>query len=344
MKNVNIVVMGFGNVGRAFVKTVSLKKKVIAEKYGVNINIVAVGDSKGVAIKKEGFDEYELLKMSELPRSSLHMFSPYGRQGVDIEEIYRETEPHIHVELTPSNYLTGEPGYSNILFALRNNVHVVTANKAPLVLHYNEIISEARSRGLSVRFRATVLGGTPFLEMLSSMKSHDIERVEGILNATTNYILTEMHENLVDFEQALKKAQAIGVAEADPTLDIEGFDAAAKLCIISHIIGKPVDMNSVYRESLSKVTLKDVLDAVRQGQVIKYIALLDTQNKVASVRIVRLSRDNILAQVGGVLNAVRVKTDATELFFVGRGGGRIETAHSVFDDVLSIVLEKVINK
>jgi homoserine dehydrogenase len=338
MKNVNLAVIGFGNIGRAFVKTLALKRKVLLEKYGMSLNVVAVVDSKGMAIKPSGFDDYEMLKLCEVPRSGIHMLGSYVKQGVDLEELYDKASPDIHVELTPANYATGEPGYTNIMIALKRGAHVVTANKAPLVLYYKEIMEEARVKNLAVKFRATVMGGTPFLEMLSSMKSHDIEKVEGILNATTNYILTEMHENLLDFEQALKKAQALGIAEADPTLDVKGFDAAAKLTIISYVIGKPININSVYRESVTQITLKDVLDAVKQGQVIKYIASLDTQKIVASVKIERVPRDNIFAQINGTLNGVRIKSDATELFFIGRGGGRIETAHTVLDDVIEIVL------
>jgi len=338
MKSINVAVVGFGNVGRAFVKTLALKRKTLSEKYGININVVAIADSKGMVIKPSGLDDYEMLKLCEVPKSGIHMFGSYAKQGVDIAEIYDKAAPDIHVELTPANYATGEPGYTNIVFALKRGAHVVTANKAPLVLYYREIVEEARIRRLMIKFRATVMGGTPFLEMLSSMKSHDIEKVEGILNATTNYILTEMHENLLDFEQALRKAQALGIAEADPSLDIEGFDAAAKLVIISYVIGKPINISSIYRESVAQISLKDVLDAVKQGHVIKYVAALDTQKMVASVKIEKVPRDNVFAQINGTLNGVRIKSDATELFFIGRGGGRIETAHTVLDDVIEVAL------
>jgi homoserine dehydrogenase len=338
MKNVNIAVIGFGNIGRAFVRVLALKRKLLAKKYGVNINVVAVVDSKGMVIKPSGLDDYEMLKLCEVPKSGIYMFGSYAKQGVNVEEVYSKAAPNIHVELTPANYVSGEPGFTNIMLALKRGAHVVTANKAPLVLHYEDIMAEARVRKLAVKFRATVMGGTPFLEVLASMKSHDIEKVEGILNATTNYILTEMHDNLLDFEQALKKAQALGIAETDPTLDIEGFDAAAKLTIISYVIGKPININSIYRESVTKITLKDVLDAVKQGQVIKYIASLDAQKMVASVKIERIPRENVFAQINGTLNGVKIKSDATELFFIGRGGGRMETAHTVLDDVLEVAL------
>uniref|UniRef100_A0A7J3ZK67 Homoserine dehydrogenase n=1 Tax=Fervidicoccus fontis TaxID=683846 RepID=A0A7J3ZK67_9CREN len=338
MRNVKLAVIGFGNVGRAFIKTIALKRMVISMEYGIEINVVAVADSKGMVVEADGLTSYEMLKLCELLRSEIRLFSSYAKPSVDIAEIYDKTAPDIHVELTPSNYATGEPGYTNIMFAIKRGAHVVTANKAPLALHFREIIEEARARKLEVKFGATVMGGTPFLEVLSSMRSHDIERAEGILNATTNYILTEMHEEPIDFDEAPRRAQALGVAEADPTLDIKGFDAAAKLTIISHVVGKPIRIDEVRRESLAGVKLKDVLDAVKQRRVLKYIASLDLREKSASVKIEKVPRSSIFARVSGTLNRARVKSDAAELFLIGKGGGGTETAHTVLDDVIDIAL------
>jgi homoserine dehydrogenase len=338
MKSMNIAIIGFGNVGRALVKTIALKRKMLIDKYDVSLNVVAIADSRGMVIKPNGLSEYEMLKLCEIPRSCIYMFTPYAKQVVDLDEIYNETQPQIHVELTPANYVTGEPGYRNVLFALRRGAHVVTANKAPLALHYREVVEEAKARGCSVEFTATVMGGTPFLRALISMRSHDIEKVEGILNATTNYILTEMHENLLDFEQALKKAQTIGVAEKDPSLDVEGFDAAAKLTIISNVVGKPVNMNEIYRESIINVSQRDIMYAIKQNYVIKHVAKLDVQRGVASVKVEKVPKNSLLAHVNGTLNCAIIKSDVTELSFIGSGGGRLETAHTVLDDVLKVAL------
>ncbi len=338
IKRIKIVVIGFGSIGRALAKVIALKRKTINNKYGILIDVVGVVDSKGMALKADGFDEYELLKLCEVPRSGVNLFKPYAYQGVDLDVLYNSTQPDVHIELTPSEYSSGEPGISNIIYAINRGVHVVTANKAPLVLKYREIMSSALSKGVEIRFRATVLGGTPFIDTLMSLRSHDIERIEGILNATSNFILTEMHEKLVDFNEALRMAQALGVAEANPTLDVDGVDAAAKMVIISNILEKPLKIEEIYRESISRVTLRDIIDAVRQGYIIKSITFFDVRGGKASIKIVKIPKSDLFAQINGIMNGVRIRSDATEIVFIGRGGGGIETAHSILDDVISIAL------
>ncbi|MCS7111322.1 MAG: homoserine dehydrogenase [Ignisphaera sp.] len=338
-RRVKVLLIGFGSVGRALAKVIALKRKIINSRYGILIDVVGVADSKGMALKAEGFDEYELLKLCEVPRSGVNLFKPYAHQGVDLNILYSNTQPDVHVELTPSEYTSGEPGLSNIMYAIDRGAHVVTANKAPLVLKYKEIVSRALSRGVRIKFRATVLGGTPFISTLTSMRSHDVERIEGILNATSNFILTEMHEKLVEFTDALKMAQALGIAEADPTLDIDGVDAAAKIVIISNILERPLKIEEINRESISRVSLRDIIDAVRQGYVIKSIASFDVRGGKASIRIAKIPRSELFAQINGVMNGVRIRSDATEVVFIGRGGGGIETAHSVLDDIVSLSFE-----
>jgi len=323
-----VAIIGFGAVGRALAR-------LIAEKHHGNerLKIVALADSRGMVLKHSGFSSYELLKLCELPRSGLKEWP--GALDLDLELLYNEVWPDVHVELTPANYETGEPGMSNIVYAISSGAHVVTANKAPLALKFSELMDLARKRGVSVRFRATVMGGTPLIDMLLSVRSYDVESVQGILNATTNFILTEMHTKLMPMEEALKKAQAIGVAEMDPRLDLEGWDSAAKITILSNVIGKPIRLQEVAREPLA-IKLSDVVECLREGFVVRYIAALERDGK-AYVKPVKLGKEDPLAGISGIINAVRITTTIGEIFFAGKGGGGLETAYNVLDDVTAVI-------
>ncbi|MBP1357585.1 MAG: hypothetical protein JZD40_03750, partial [Sulfolobus sp.] len=211
-----------------------------------------------------------------MPRSKISEFEGYGSRNKTIKEVYDEIKPGIHVELTPSNYNDGEPSTSNILTALSYGCDVVTASKSPLVLYYDEIINLARKKRLNVKFRATVMGGTPFIDLLSSLKSYEIIKIEGILNATTNFILSTMFDKLIPYEKALEEAKSIGIAEADPSTDVKGIDASAKLVIISRILGYKLKLNEIVRDDASSIKLEDVISSIKEEKVIKYIASLES--------------------------------------------------------------------
>jgi homoserine dehydrogenase len=329
----SVAVIGFGTVGRSLARLIAEKFDYV-EKLGIRLKVVALADSKGMVLKPDGFNNYELLKLCELPRSSLKNWP--GALDFDLKLLYDEVQPDVHVELTPANYETGEPGLSHIVHAINSGAHVVTANKAPLALKFHELMELARQHEVDIRFRATVMGGTPLIDTLLSIRSYAVESIQGILNATTNFILTEMHSRLISMEEALRKAQAIGVAEADPRLDLEGWDPAAKIVILSNVIGRKLNLHDVLREPLT-VKLSDVIECLRENQIIKYIAGLERSSK-AYVKPVRLSKDDLLAGISGTLNAVRITTTVGEILFAGKGGGGFETAYNVLDDVIAVVM------
>ena len=335
---VRIAVIGFGNVGRGLVKTIALKNDELARKLNIAVKVVGVVDSKGMALKKDGFTDIELLKLLEQPRSSVGSYAGYGRNYVDVEELYSEVQPEIHVELTPANYDTGEPGLSNIKRALNYGLNVVTANKSPLVKAFGELTAMAQAKNVKFKYTGTVMGATPFLRALTWMRAHRVEYLRGILNSTSNYILTLMEEKLLNIEDAVKEAQLIGLAESNPSLDIDGFDAAAKLVIISNSLGHPIKFQDVERSSLRRIDLRDIVVAIKNGYVYKQISTLDLVKKRASVNVEKIPMSDVLAGVKGVMNAVHIATDIGEYFFQGKGGGGIETAHTVLNDILEIAL------
>ncbi len=334
--DVRVLVVGFGHVGRAFARLTALKGSLVERRFGVRVKIVGVVDSRGAALKPEGFSGAELLKVSEVPRSSVCFSEPYGVCGLSLKSLYDSVQPDVHVEVTPSNYVSGEPGLSNVMFALSRGANVVLANKAPLALKFDDIMGSARARGLKVKFRATVMGGSPLIDTVLSLRSHEVKKVYGIFNATTNYILTLMHESLIGLDEALKTAQAMGVAEADPSLDIDGWDAAAKLVILARLLGLKLNISGIARESLSKVTLRDVVEALKRNSVIKHVAGFDALSGEAWVKPETLSSDSVLSKVNGLLNAAVIETDVCDYILIGKGGGPVETAHSLLDDIVSI--------
>ncbi len=336
-----VFINGFGCVGRALAKIIAEKQDIIEKKYGLRIKVVAIKDSRGAVFSHEGLSISDLLKLIEYPRSSIGLYEPYGEMNTGLDEIYDRCSPDIHVELTPSNYDGGEPGISNVFYALSRGANIVLANKAVLVYKYWEIMDIAKKKGLDVRYKATVMGGSPFIDILYSLKTIHISRIYGILNATTNYVLTIMHEHLVSFEEALEKAKSLGVAEKNPEYDIEGIDAAAKLVIISNTLGIPLRINDIKRISLKNISLKDVVDALRENKIIKYIARIDFEEQVAEVIPKKIEYNNKLAGINGLMNAVVIEHEYGDIFFSGKGGGCRETASMILEDILSASLRGV---
>ena len=337
VKKASIIIVGFGSVGRNLAKLIAFRNKIIEDKYDTRINVSAILDSRGAVVKEEGFTPYELLKLCELPRSSVSSYKPYGFPSAKLKDVYSKIIPDVQVEVTPSNYENGEPGLSDILYALKNKVNIVSSNKAPFVLAYKRLMDMASKNNVQIRFKATVMAGTPLIDLLNGLKGYDIESVEGILNGTTNFILTEMHENLLSYSEALKKAQALGIAEANPDLDVKGWDPAAKLVIISNVIGQPIELSRVDRDDLSRLDIKEIYKAIKENKVIKFIASLNIKEKKASVKLTKIPREDILASVNGTLNAVKIRTDVNNITLIGKGAGGAETAHAILDDLIGII-------
>ena len=336
VRRVKVAVVGFGTVGRSLVRLITLRGDVLERKYGIRVSIVAIVDSKGAAVNSGGFSAYDLMRLCEVPRSRVSSYGQYGIPDASIVDVYERVTPDVHVEVTPSNYQDGEPGFGNVMYAIESGVNVVSANKGPFALKYREVTGLAERKGVRVRFKATVMAGTPLIDLLMGLKGYEIDYVEGILNATTNFILTEMQDKLISYEEALDKAKALGIAETDPSVDVKGLDAAAKLVIISNVIGSPVSLSSIGLDDLSTLKVSDVYSALREGKTIKYVARLDIRERRGQVRIRKVPRDSIFGSTSGTLNAVRIVSDVNEISIVGYGGGGLQTAHALLDDIITV--------
>ncbi|TMI90490.1 MAG: homoserine dehydrogenase [Bacillati bacterium ANGP1] len=234
-----------------------------------------------------------------------------------------------------------EPARTLLLDAIRRGKSIVTANKQLLAQHGPDLFAEAKRAGVDLRLEASVGGGLPVIQPLrESLAANRIQEVVGILNGTTNYILTKMAEERWEFARALAEAQRRGFAEADPAADVEGHDAAAKLAILATItFGTPVRAGDVYREGIGRISAQDIQFAEELGYVVKLLAITrESDGRVeARVHPAFLARAHPLAAIGNELNAVFVRGDAVgEVMFVGRGAGGAPTASAVVADLIDI--------
>ena len=325
--------MGFGVIGQSLTKLLLSKSADLYNVYGIKPRIVACLDSGGAAISSSGLDLRKLLN----EKKNKGTVGQYNGKKIeaDFNQIIEATDAEMLLELTPTNLDNGEPGLSNIITAMRFGKHVITANKGPLSVALPSLLELANYNNVMLRFSGTVGGGTPVLEYAKHcLKGDRITAFHGILNGTTNYILTRMEEGL-NFEQALDDAQQNGFAEANPSLDIDGHDAAAKLVILANwIMGMKVTINDVKRIGISNLKLEDINNARKNGNSIKLIASCENRN--LNVIPTEISRKDPIC-VNGTLNAVTFSTEhAGEQTIIGKGAGGIETASAVLRDMIEI--------
>jgi len=328
-----LALVGFGNVGQGLVSILAEKKDALATRYGFKYKIVAVSDMlKGSAVRSKGIDPEALLTK---PDSVLSKST-----GKDALAIIRECDATVVVEATYTDLNTGQPAASHIEAAFKTGKHVVTTNKGPLALHYPSLIRMAASKKVEFRYEGTVMAGTPLISFgTRNLAGCDISEIRGILNGTTNYILTRMGEGM-SYADALKKAQELGYAEADPTGDVEGFDTMGKVMILANIFmdGK-LKKEEISREGITRITPDDVKRAEAEGKRWKLIGRLRREGRrvAGSVAPEALPLSNPLSSVSNAINAVQFATDLLgEVTVVGPGAGRKETGFAVLSDLLDI--------
>jgi homoserine dehydrogenase len=331
-----IVIIGFGVVAKAFAKILINKKNELIKKYGLHPKVVAIADRGGALINSEGLDLNLAFKADEYG-GTVASDENYGFKGVKAVDVINEVESDVMIELTPTNIKNGQPGLNHIEAALKKGVHVVTANKGPLALALPALIDLANYNKVFLKFSGAVGGGVPVLDLAKKCLTGDkILLVKGVLNGTTNYILTRMHKEDLSMEEALKEAQKLGYAEADPSYDIDGIDTACKLVIIANwIMNKRISIKDVKIEGIKKITLKDVNEAKKKE---KFIKLIGKVNEEALVKPMEVSAADPLC-VNGTLNAVTFNAENSgEITIIGKGAGGRETASAIIRDLIDIKL------
>jgi len=317
MKPINVGLLGLGTVGGGTLTVLRRNAGEITRRAGREIRIRMAADRNLEMARKLAGPELEITD--------------------DAMEVVNNPDIDIIVELIGGTTLAKEL----ILKAIANGKHVVTANKALLALHGNEIFQAAQARGVMVAFEAAVAGGIPIIKALrEGLTANRIEWIAGIINGTTNFILTEMRDKGLAFDTVLKQAQELGYAEADPTFDIEGVDAAHKLTIMAAIgFGIPMQFDTAYTEGISKLTKEDIAYAEQLGYRIKLLGITKRTDQGIELRVhpTLIPAKRLIANVEGVMNAVLVKGDAVgATMYYGRGAGAEPTASAVIADLVDV--------
>ena len=329
-----IILIGYGVVGQSFTKLLLSKLVDLYNLYGMKPRIVACVDNKGSAIDTSGLDIQRLLEIKK-NKGTVGEYYNNNKSKLEPIQIIENIDAEIVMELTPTNLKDGEPGLSHIISAMKYGKNVITVNKGPLSVAFSSLIELANFNGISFKFSGTVGGGTPILEFAKRcLKGDRIISFKGILNGTTNYILSKMEEGLT-FNDALNDAQNKGYAEAVPSLDIDGYDAAAKLVIMANwLMGMKVALEDVNRNGITTVKTQEVSEALKKGNAVKLVATCE--NKKLVVKPIEVSKLDPLC-VNGTLNSVTFSLEyAGNQTIIGRGAGGIETASAVLRDMIEI--------
>jgi len=320
VNDVRIGVLGLGTVGAGVVKILQTRAAMLQERTGARLSLAAIADTD-LTRPREGLD------LAALPMTG------------DAARVLADPSIHVVIELVGGL----EPARAFIMRALTAGKHVVTANKALLAHHGAELYDEARRRGVALGFEAAVAGGIPLIRAVKEgLVANRVLSLAGIVNGTSNYILSKMTDEGLDFSLVLKEAQAHGYAEADPTLDIEGMDSAHKLQILASLAFRTyVDLKDIHTEGITRITAQDIDYARELGFRIKLLAIAKVSGEGSGVEVrvhpTMIPAASPLAAVSGVFNGIFLTGDAVgDLMFYGRGAGQMPTASAVVSDVVEI--------
>ena len=332
-----IALAGCGNVGTALLEILHEKRAVLEEKYGFRYEVTLVTDlMKGTVADPGGLNLGELLRCIREDRS----FAKLPQTGGTFAELLEISQATMLAEATPTDRTTGEPGLTHLKTALAKGVSVTTTNKGPISLAYEELKELAGKNGAKIRCEGTVMSGTPLIEMVvRGMAGCTVQRVEGILNGTTNFMLTRMEEGKT-YAEALKEAQTKGYAEADPSGDVEGWDAAMKVSIMSEIFfGKKLGVSEIERVGITEITPDKIKAAKEAGCKVKLIACIEdgSDGFKAYVAPKEIQFSHPLATINEATNAITITTDNLgDVTLTGPGAGRKETGQALLTDLIAM--------
>lgn len=336
---VKIAVIGMGNIGHAFLEVLDSKRDFLKQNCNFEFSVVGIADLKlGLLENPEGLDLSQLLKEYTFKGHLNDIATPMKKE--DSIPFIENSLADILVEITPTNIKTAQPALTHVKTALENGIHVVTCNKGPAALEYQILKQLADKNNVQFRIEGTVMVGTPVINLTQqNLAGNKIHSIHGILNGTTNYMLSLMEKGKT-YAQALEKAQKLGYAETDPTADVEGHDALAKVAILANVLlNANLKIEDIACEGITKMTPEKIQGALKEGQRWKLLGeIVNTDDGViAKVEPQKVSLAHPLAQVMGPTNAVTIDTDLMgEITVVGAGAGRSEAAFALLNDIIQI--------
>ena len=343
MKELRIWIVGFGTVGQWLLRAMHAQTPRLADRYGFVPKVVGVVNAHdGFVYYSSGLDPQTVLEFAPARRSLTELDGV--RHWPSSVEGLAATEADVLVEVTASPAGSGEPGVTHMRDALRRGIPVVTSNKWPVALHGVELAELAREKGVPFRAESTVMSGTPVLSTLvDGLAGTTPISLRGILNATANFILTRMEQG-ASYEDALTEAQDLGLAERDPTADVEGYDAMAKAMILAGLVfGTQLRPENVVRHGISKVDRAQIDAAASEGARIKELVTLELSGAggaaslTARVEPTLLANEDPLASVSGVVNAVVCRAEPVgEVMVTGPGAGPELAGQGVFSDLIAV--------
>lgn len=334
LNTVRIAIIGFGNLGRSLAQMLIKKKPLIKAKFALNILVSAIVDVDYSIVEKSdnGINLEEILSLKKIELINRN-------SKLSFEEILKQVPLDMVVELTPSNP-DAQPGLDHIRNSLKAKKHVVTSNKSPLVLNSRELLQLAQKEGCQFRFEATVGGVIPIFTLVQDgFSANEIIKIEGILNGTTNYILTQMSEGS-SYPNAIEHAKKLGFCETNPYDDVSGLDAARKLVIIANVLlNANLTLEEVEIKGIEEIKQSQIIDSHLHNQVIKHIASLDMTKSGIQARVQPQSipLTNPLAHINGIINAIHIFTKyAGEITISGVGAGPQEVGTIILSDIITV--------
>ncbi len=340
MKDFKILLMGFGNVGQALAKMLLEKREEVRGEFGRNIAVTGiVTGSRGCLYNPNGVDFAAALASIEL--GGFDDSNPdFAEDGAEAMLFYGDYDAL--VELSPLNIKTGQPAADRIARAMRAGKHAISANKGPEALHYQQLARLAEERGVKFLYESTVMDGTPIFNLKEHcLKLCKVSEIEGILNTTTNFILEKLEQGS-SYEEALAEGKRLGFVEADPTMDTDGWDATAKICVLANVLmDAQLGLEDVERRGIAGIDKAALDDARSRGKCIKLAcrAYIDESGVVrARVAPEEIDEMSVYANVNGASSVVSITTDLMgKLTIIEHDPTIVQTAYGVFQDILQLL-------